>query len=656
MGPLRLEKQRPILEYARRLADTGYPYSMVQVRYTIGGDNGPPDDRLPDVVRAWNEQYESPRLMIATTQEMFEEFERRHGGAIPEVRGDFTPYWEDGVASTARDTALNRGTAERLVPAETLWAMLAPEDYPAEAFYQAWRQVILFDEHTWGAAESVSNPDSENARAQWAWKEALALDARRRAEALLNSLRQRFVGTRDVGARADAANGEGIGGFAFDVVNTCSWPRTELVCVPAERSRAGGLVRDDAGRPVPSQRLSTGQLAVLAEDVPPFASRRYSIEAGPALASGSGSPRAESAARADGRAGRLENEWLAVSIDPETGAIASLRRKMPDIEFVDRTRGSGLNEYLYIPGRSPGEAQGVRGVRISVKERGPLVASLVVESDAPGCVRLSREIRLTGGLGHLDLLDLLDKQRVREKESVHVAFPFRVPDGVVRLDLGWAFVRPEVDQIAGSCHDYFCVQNTVDVSNRECGVTLVSLDAPLVEVGAMTDETPVTRGLRAWRTSITPTQMIYSYAMNNYWHTNYKADQEGPVELRYALRPHGSFAATEAKRFGIERSRPLVVFPALGGSATERAAESLLTVEPAEVLVTSIRPAGDGSGWVVRLQNLAAERRTVGLGGRIGRTGVLSRSDPFGERQEALRGPFEMLPDEIVTLRVERAR
>ena len=34
--------------------------------------------------------------------------------------------------------------------------MLNPQDYPAEEFYAAWRNAILYDEHTWGA-KAVAN-------------------------------------------------------------------------------------------------------------------------------------------------------------------------------------------------------------------------------------------------------------------------------------------------------------------------------------------------------------------------------------------------------------------------------------------------------------------------------------------------------------------
>jgi hypothetical protein len=33
---------------------------------------------------------------------------------------------------------------------------------------------------------------------------------------------------------------------------------------------------------------------------------------------------------------------------------------------------------------------------------------------------------------------------------------------------------------------------------------------------------------------------VHAYLLNNYWHTNYKADQQGPLRFRFILRPHGA--------------------------------------------------------------------------------------------------------------------
>ena len=63
--------------------------------------------------------------------------------------------------------------------------------------------------------------------------------------------------------------------------------------------------------------------------------------------------------------------------------------------------------------------------RITVKERGPLVASLLVESDAPGCKSLSREVRILDGLDYVEIINTIDKLPVRAKEGVHFGFGFR---------------------------------------------------------------------------------------------------------------------------------------------------------------------------------------------------------------------------------------
>jgi uncharacterized protein YjdB len=52
-----------------------------------------------------------------------------------------------------------RATADRLVQVESLYAMFNPKAYPQEEFYEAWRNAILYDEHTWGAHNSISRPD-----------------------------------------------------------------------------------------------------------------------------------------------------------------------------------------------------------------------------------------------------------------------------------------------------------------------------------------------------------------------------------------------------------------------------------------------------------------------------------------------------------------
>jgi alpha-mannosidase len=187
-----------------------------------------------------------------------------------------------------------------------------------------------------------------------------------------------------------------------------------------------------------------------------------------------------------------------------------------------------------------------------------------------------------------------------------------VPSPVVRFDIAWGVVQLGRDQLPGACQNHFTVQRWVDVSNSDFGVTLATLDAPLVEVGAIRAD-PIAVG---WVQDLEPSARLYSYVMNNYWETNYLAAQEGPVSFRYALLPHRPFDAATAHRFGAERSQPLIAVPARDGAVLP---ESPVPVLPPDVVVTSLRPGGDDAALTARLFNAGAEPQAV----QVGRHAVL---------------------------------
>ena len=143
-------------EFCAGLEKRDYPYDIAYVRWSGHGDNAVPDPAICDFVKEWNATHAWPRFVISSTSEAFRAFEKRYGDKLPQVRGDWTPYWEDGAGSSAAETAMNRASSERLAQAETLWAMLDPSRYPAKRFEEAWNNVLLYSEHTWGAYCSIS--------------------------------------------------------------------------------------------------------------------------------------------------------------------------------------------------------------------------------------------------------------------------------------------------------------------------------------------------------------------------------------------------------------------------------------------------------------------------------------------------------------------
>ncbi len=620
---------RFIPEYLVELETNSYPYDITHLRWNVHGDNGSPDEKVAEVVRDWNTRYAWPRLTITTTAAAFREFERRYGDKLPEFSGDYTPYWEDGAASSALETALNRASAERLVQAETIWALRNPAPFPAEAFQDAWRNVLLYSEHTWGAHNSITEPDLPFVRDQWKVKQGFALDADKQSRHLLSEALESRT------SLPPASNHS-----TFTVFNTCSWERTDLATLTPEQSPAGDRVVDEKGKPVPSQRLSSGELVFLAQGVPPLSAKRFRVEAGSTLSRG--------AVKAEGKT--LTSPDFTIRIDERTGCIMSLFSRSLKQELVDPKASTALNDYFYLPGSDLKGIQRNGAPRITVKEKGPLVASLLIESDAPGCRRLLREVRLVAGLDRVEIINTVDKLPVRAKEGVHFGYGFNVPNGIMRMDEGFAAVRPELDQIPAACKNWFSVQRWVDISNDKYGVTWSPVDAPLVEVGGITANLVGSQtDPRVWIQHLDPSQTIYSWVMNNHWHTNYRADQEGPTAFRFAIRAHRGFAAEEVEKFGVAFSQPLVVSQSSGvGLEKPR-----LELSSKGVVVTAFKPSDDGRAWIVRLFGASGKKEMVELAWAKPAPQQVWLSDTSEKPRQKAGNPIEVPGWGIVTLRVE---
>jgi hypothetical protein len=408
---------------------------------------------------------------------------------------------------------------------------------------------------------------------------------------------------------------------------------------------------NEAGEPMPSQRMSDGRLAFLARDVPSLAARRFLYQTGP----GPVMPQ-DSKATASGNL--LDNGIVRVRVDEKTGGIVELTARGLEGNFADTSGGEALNDYLYLPGDDLKNLQRNGPVTIRVGEAGPLVASLIIESEAPGCRKLTRELRLVAGQDYVECINTVDKQRLQAKsykrpegkESVNFAFPFAVPGGEVWLDLPLGLMRPEADQMPSACKNWFTVGRYADVATADRGVTLVTLDAPLLQVGGLTARLLESQtNPDVWLKEVKPTQRLYSWAMNNHWGTNYRAYQEGPTVFRFILRPHGRRDPVEATRFATGFSQPLIPVPASGDKPS---GQPLLTVEPPAMIVESLKPSDDGKALIVRLFNPspAAQTATVKWGAAPPQVSLSNTSEKPGA---AVNGALTLPSQGLVTLRAE---
>src|SRR2546425_11078203 len=220
------------------------------------------DERLVENFEEFRRRYAFPRIVAGRAEDFFRDVERRFGSKLPVRRGDTGLYWEDGAASTAAELARYRAAqlAARALELLALWdgRTVAPDAEGAgrirrraDERRQIWRDLLLFGEHTWGAAGSVAEPEGRQTVAQWEYK-------RRFLDGATAAVEEQAAGALRRIRRATPA---GAGRLVF---NASSWPRTDAVRLP------GGAGRRLAyeGRERPAVDLPDGPPLGLARGVP----------------------------------------------------------------------------------------------------------------------------------------------------------------------------------------------------------------------------------------------------------------------------------------------------------------------------------------------------------------------------------------------------
>jgi hypothetical protein len=566
--------EKKIFSYLKRLYNSGYAYDMTTLRYNIVTDNGPPDEHLCDAVKAWNEKYVTPKLYISTVSEALGMMEKLYRDAFPEYRGDITGYWEDGAASTAFETALNRQNAIRLSQTEFLFAMNMPQSYPGKGMEETWKNIMLYDEHTWGAWNSVSEPEDPSVIKQWETKRNFAYDAKQQIDELQTLA---FKVNRAFDSKSEI----------LEVINTNSWTRSGWVDFYPSGEFTEYAVLDPSNEKCPVHIAEKNAVRFYVKDIPPFSSKIFRLKT-------AGGP---SDFQHPEPSYTIENKFFTLTINKKNGSIEELIWKKTGQNLVDKTAGPGINQYLYVEGRLPEHPETATVTNIMSTDK----TSIVIEMKAPGCKWLRTRIWLDDFAPQIHFENTLNKTEVYFPESVRFAFPFNISKATVRYDLALADCKLPEDQLPGANKNFITIENLVDISNDDLGITWVSNDAPLVEIGQMMNDARAF----GYVNQPEPSPTLYSWVMNNYWETNFKAAQEGYASFRYTISVHEKYNAAEVEKTGLEQRIPLIVTPA----STDTQPKSLgIKNDNPDIVFFAVRMHNDT--LLVSLQNVADSPRT----------------------------------------------
>lgn len=546
--------ERKIFELVAGLERTGYPRRFLALTGSgVCTDNSPPSDSYCRLIAQWNDRHgDRVQLRTATLREFFAHLEAREPDC-PVHRGDWPDWWSDGIASSPRDTLLFRHAQrtkrllERLDPGA---AIVPPDERTALS-----ASLALFAEHTFGHSETFSG--SLLTQQVFARKSMLAAQADEAVSRAYDRVRT-ALGEGQVRAERP---------FAYRIVNPSPAPRTGIASLPLDSwesaaVQAGFTVRDEHGlaRPHQLEKTARGWWAHVVVSLPADGRLELTLDwsSPPAPPPMVGSPDPNGFANAD----------YAVTFDDRRGLV-SLRDGTTGTELldVDGAASLGAPVWQHFPGGDRGAAGGYlmapRTIPPGVIHHGQLVTRRCtadgpvyreweLDYAVPGTHRYTLQVRCHHALPHLTLTAQVHKVATRDPEGLYVSFPFAVPGGTWHLDRAGGPVRPGLDQLPGSCCDYYAVLDGAACCGPTTGVAWTTLDAPLVMLGR----------LRLWEygTTIEPHGTLFSWIANNKWECNYPIYIGDNCEFRYRVEAGRGLRTPPQAGEAVKRAAvPLVV-------------------------------------------------------------------------------------------------
>lgn len=625
-------------------------------------ENTPLAREQSEIVSGFSHEYAWPKLEFSTVQSAMQQIEHEWKGNIPVFRGDFGPYWEDGYGSDAAHTAIHRENQHRIATAEIMGSAVSSIDTRVRPdrtmLDDAWRNELLYDEHTWTYVSATTQPEHHQSEEQIALKGSRVV----RAHDDINESIQRGWAQLEAMIRTKDNS--------LVVFNSLNWPRSGLVETDLPEGTAL-FDPDDAevpleilwkGKGIPLPGFGPGNIRVrfLAAAVPPVGYKLYAIRQIKKV------PPTPAEIHGD----VLENEFYRVTLDVPSGSIASIFDKTLERELVDSSAPYKFGQYLYVTGGDdyPDNSlyrfgSGLEPPQLTVHEAGsgtlisakqtPLGSVAKLSSTATNTPSIQTEIFLPNSGKTISITYRIHKDRVLTRESAYVAFPFAVSTPEFTYGSQSGYINPSKDELAGGSREWYLPTTWTAVYDPQVTAAIVPLDAPLVAFGE------IVRG--NWPADFRPkTSAIFSWLMNNYWGTNFPAWQGGDFIFRYVITSDSQFKPQTLTRFGLESLTPLEhddLSASEDPTVLPNREASLIDIPSSNASLLTWKRAEDGNGTILRLQNTEDVTAEVRIHSQFLRFDQAWLCNLLEDNQSELKVEGEdlkvpMKPLQVLTLRV----
>ncbi len=604
--------EKNVLNYLDQLAAKDYPYDICVAQHSgYFTDNAPPSTKSCEMVKRWNEKYEWPKLRTAVVSEFFKTIEKDYADRIQTIRGAWPDWWTDGFASGAREAAISRITHSNIIAnqAGLAFAKILGSDLPQDVnrkIDEINDALLFYDEHTFGHSESVRNPYGLETWEQRSLKQSYAWEAYRHTsllgETVMGQL-QEFIPRNSVPT--------------ITVFNALNWPYKGITKVyidhqllPIDKDFE---IVDAHGNVVPAQAgesRSDGTYWYLhVNDVPALGFWQYYIHV-------KDKPAKQKTTSETIPDTHVENTWYSIDFNIEKGTIEKLIDKELNCQLLTENAEWEMGEFIYETADSRHPMEQYRApqftrrrpekIRFERYEKGNIWDTYRFRGETVAgreANNLMIEYRIYNTEKKIEVVYRLKKKAITDPEAVYIAFPYEVEQGKIFLDVPGGTIEAGVDQIKGSSNDWYTVQNFATARNDKMQIITGSQEIPLMQFGAINTG-------RYQAGAVPQSTNMYSWPMNNYWVTNFNADQMGELQWSYFITSTADNSTQYATRFAWTNRIPLLtrVLPAGEEPGPHTVAgTSLLNIEADNLLLVSMKPVEGENAILLQLREIGGK-------------------------------------------------
>ncbi len=558
---LRIAQTR-IERYADNLEKEGYPYDFFPLMVSgVISDNAPPNAEIARRINDLNKSFAGKITIQMVTLDDFFDKVRSSQTDISTYEGDFTDWWADGVGSTPNSVKICREAQRKY----DLCKKLDAENKlgSAELMEKAAENIMLYAEHTWGYSSSISEPWDSLVACLEKKKDAYAINANtdisRNLDLILSKLGEVSI---------DAEKHQ-----RYKVINPHPFRYRGIVKLyieyweyldgntlnPKARIEA---YEEKTGERLPCQGhgISRAHEVEVAVDLAPREEKviklKQSFENTSTIRNHAyiGAEGIEDLASSDGKYLEtpflVETDYFKVEFSAEKGIASILDKKTGRIITEEAGTGafSGIYEFTPMKDGNPCEVRRKMGRNrcsmatrrsvsklsdVAIVDSGEVYVTAKLSYELPGTGYYSVFLKIYKVAPIIEARVCLHKNSVWEPENLYVALPFIMQGkGETYVDKTGCILRPGIDQLPGSCQNFYLIQNGMVRTGEDSDIIICTRDAPLISFGKR-EAAPIKLcdGRNEALNSGTP----YSWIMNNFWETNFKADLGGFYEFVYTV-------------------------------------------------------------------------------------------------------------------------